>query len=293
MPAGVRLEHEHVAEAVDDEPGQAVRLRVDQAVVGLGIELASERQGAGHAVLDERAVDLAVLVARQQARRDQRAGVEVRETQDLPVRRHEADDAAGRQRLGGAVHLELVRVEPRRAAPQAPVLAWRILIVGYSVSSMGDVRLGLRWRRIGGAVPARKAPSASRAGPRVRTAARPGPSFARPGSPPKIGAVGGPRRGANATWWATDAGGSVMVDVARAVAVTADEQSLSYEQVEHELKTPLTLHPLPLRDPARLPGFSATTSAGASCGSCWRRTSGSPRVVDRLLGAPAFRKVLS
>ena len=71
-----------------------------------------------------------------------------------------------------------------------------------------------------------------------------------------------------------------------------DEQFLSYEQVEHELKTPLT----------SIRSLSEILLDCPDLGDDERRrflrilleeNERLTRVVDRLLGAPAFRRVLS
>ena len=71
-----------------------------------------------------------------------------------------------------------------------------------------------------------------------------------------------------------------------------DEQFLSYEQVEHELKTPLTS----IRSLSEIlldcPDLS-DDERGRFLRILLEENERLTRVVDRLLGAPAFRRVLS
>ena len=77
-----------------------------------------------------------------------------------------------------------------------------------------------------------------------------------------------------------------------ATGAAVDEQFLSYEQVEHELKTPLTS----IRSLSEIlldcPDLS-DDERGRFLRILLEENERLTRVVDRLLGAPAMRKVLS
>ena len=122
VPAGgVGLQHDHVAETVDDEAGQAVGLGMDEPVERSIEKPLAHGQRPGDPPPHEFQIDRRILVAGQHPRRDQRVRVEVRYAHHLGLRGHHPDHAARQQRLGGGVDLELVREQPRAAAAKTAI----------------------------------------------------------------------------------------------------------------------------------------------------------------------------
>ena len=100
----VDLDHQRVAEAVDDYTRQAIGLGVDQPVVGHADQLVAERNRVRDAPAEEQRVDVRFGIGGQHARRDQRMRIEGGDADRLAARRAHDDQRACRQGLGLGIH---------------------------------------------------------------------------------------------------------------------------------------------------------------------------------------------
>ena len=114
------LHDEDVAEAIDDQPGDAVALGMHHAVAGgLGRAAEAELQPAGERTLElgrgRARVDGRRLVAHEEAHRDRRAGRVESATEEVAARVDDADLVAARRSAFDPV--DRLRVDPGVARP--------------------------------------------------------------------------------------------------------------------------------------------------------------------------------
>ena len=163
----VHLDHQGLAEAVDDQAGQAVGLGMDQPVVGHADQPVAQRGGLRQPPAEEQRIDRGVGLGREHAGGDQRMRVEGDQAQRLAARRAQDGERARRQRLGLGVHQDLVGEGPGMAGADATILAG-------AQQDAGQFLLGqtptLLWRRHRAAdrrrLPSRRPTGARRSGRR-------------------------------------------------------------------------------------------------------------------------------
>src|SRR5262249_51014082 len=122
-PGGVDLDDDRITEAVDDGARQAVRLGMDEAIVGRLEQLVSQGQRAGEARGEEVAVNGHCGIAAEESCSDERARAEHGRSHRAAVVADDADQGAGGQRLGRGVHDHFVRGDPGGTRQDPLVLA--------------------------------------------------------------------------------------------------------------------------------------------------------------------------
>ncbi len=122
-PGGVFLHDQHVAEAVDDEPRQPVRLGMDEAVIGRVVQPLAQPQCPLEPPHQEPPPDRPRPVAVEEPRGEKRVRVEHRDAERPLVGAPQGHQRAGRQRLRRGVHRDFVGIDPRVAAFGAAVAA--------------------------------------------------------------------------------------------------------------------------------------------------------------------------
>ena len=112
---GGDLHHQRIAETVDGQARQAIAFGMHQAIKRLGIKRLAQRQRPLQPAREKSRIDRRAVFARQQAHRDQAFGIEIAGAEILAVIAFHMHQRAGRQRLGGRVHHDLVGENPGRA----------------------------------------------------------------------------------------------------------------------------------------------------------------------------------
>ena len=124
MPAVLACSGQRVAVAVDDQARQAVRLGMDQAVEGRGVEALAQRQRAPSRRLRSHAASIDGAGSRSSTpRRDQAVRVEVPHAVPRAVIALQADGPPGGSGLRRRGHRDLVGEGPRVARLHPPVAA--------------------------------------------------------------------------------------------------------------------------------------------------------------------------
>ena len=116
---GPELDREHVAVAVDDEPGHPVALGVEEAqagrVVARQAERSAQRLSSLEALPEERGVDLRLGVANEKANRDRRSRRVEAAPEEVAAGIDDAHLVAGcRTSIDG---VDRLRVDPRMPGP--------------------------------------------------------------------------------------------------------------------------------------------------------------------------------
>ena len=125
-PGGVGLEHRRLAEAVDDDAGQTVRLRVDEAVERRVVEPRAQGLRGAQPRRDPGAVDARVRVAVEHPSGDPGAGVGGHHPQRQARRVLEHGDRPGGHRAGAAVGDDVVEMDPGRPVADAAGVGLRL-----------------------------------------------------------------------------------------------------------------------------------------------------------------------
>jgi hypothetical protein len=128
------LADDHVAVAVEHQPRQSVGLAENPAVIWAGRKTLAQRERGLEPLRHQRPVDRMRGMPRNDARRDQRAGIDVGIAEELPaIGEHprEAARLAGRERRGGRIHL--VAEHPKMPGAQATIFATLELQIGQNL----------------------------------------------------------------------------------------------------------------------------------------------------------------
>ena len=151
-PGGVGLDDEDRAEPVDDEPGEPIRLGMDEAVIGRIVEPLAQLERAFEPAREKPLADFPGRVAVEHAGRNEGVRIEHRDTERAPSSRPaQGDEGPGRQRLRRRVHRDLVRVDPRMtglaaamgARQQGDLRPARRVVALDDIERLGD-RRGIR-----------------------------------------------------------------------------------------------------------------------------------------------------
>ena len=119
----IGLYRQHIAVAVDNEAGQVVALRVDQAVMRPGVEPVAQRQGGGQALVEKGRIQLPVWLPVVQPGGDQRMKVETGGAQWPAIGASQCDQRSRRERTRRGIELQFIGKGPGMAGAQTPVLA--------------------------------------------------------------------------------------------------------------------------------------------------------------------------
>ncbi len=136
-PGSIGLDHRGIAETVDHHTGQAIRLGMDQAIVG-GVEQAfpqiqRTRQPRRKPVL----IDHRLGVAVEHPGDDLRFHIDCNKAERPPLAILQHGKGAGGQRLGAPVGDQLIRVDPRKAMANGAGLG-----LGFEADNLAQVGRG-------------------------------------------------------------------------------------------------------------------------------------------------------
>ena len=124
-PGGVCFDHQDRAKPVDDETGEAVRLGMDEPVIGRIVQPLAQLERALQPAREETLVDRPPGIAVEEAGGDQAVRVEHRDAERALIRPAQGDERPGRERFRRRIHHHLVRVDPRVAALGPAMKAWQ------------------------------------------------------------------------------------------------------------------------------------------------------------------------